>query len=399
MGDIYNWGKQHSSTFTGSIDYKKAMEYYLIAANYGYPYAQWEIARMYYLGKGVESDNEKNIEWRDKAFANFKKYAEDGDAGAMGHLVDYYNGIENDKYKDYVKAFYWAFRELEAGDPSGASEIASLYQYGKGVEKNVPNTYVWYARFCIEAKKKNWPVDQYPDYKELTSAGFSEADWNTLAAFTYGLFIPHVSVNDDNGISSAVNKILSLLASKNDDIVATVNSIKSNTGKTNSQPVRTINKDQSQNNVPFAGYERAVGKVPGVGEKVYWHKSGSLGYRSVECSQGNNGQVLYKIYPAQIDYQHPGECYLYQSQSNGWYIFRRVNMRVVLNTAAYPRVEYLTFYDPLEGQIMISTDGNTLVDMSGTRYDTPITKETANLLFQKQKEFVGERYCSRSYQT
>lgn len=146
MGDIYNFGNQYMPTFTGTVDYKKAMDYYLLAASYGYPYAQWEIARMYSLGKGVESNKEKNIEWRDKAFANFKTYADDGDAKAMGHLVEYYNGIENDKYKDYIKAFYWAFRELEAGNPSGASEIASLYKYGKGVEKNIPYTYVWNAR-------------------------------------------------------------------------------------------------------------------------------------------------------------------------------------------------------------------------------------------------------------
>ena len=321
MGDIYNYGRQYMTTFTGSVDYKKAMDYYLLAASYGYPYAQLEISRMYYLGKGVESDNEKNIEWRDKAFANFKIYAEDGDVNAMEHLVHYYNGMENDKYKDYIKAFYWAFRALEAGNPSGASEIASLYKYGKGVEKNVSKTYIWYARFCIEAKKNNWPVDQYPDYKDLSNSGFSVANWDALAAFTYGLYIPHVSVNDDDGISNAVITSLNLLANRNDDILATVNSIKSSTQKVNSQPANTIKKlfeeaYNSSNSDPQTKYNKYI-------QVIQADPYNREGYKALAY---NN---LGALYESLGDLKNAKACYEYALQANPNYDKAKENLKNV----------------------------------------------------------------------
>lgn len=222
LGDIYNWGNQYMSTYSGSVDYQKAMEQYLLAADFGYPYAQLEIAHMYSIGKGVESDKEKSLEWRDKALTNFIVYAENGDSVAMERLTEYYGGYEDSKYTDYVKAFYWAFRALEAGYPFVASNIASLYEYGNGVEKNISYAYVWKARYCIEAKKRNWPVEAYPAYKDLSAAGFSTSSWETLASCTYGIDIQHVPAEDSEGIKNAVETSLNYLAKKNDEILAAV---------------------------------------------------------------------------------------------------------------------------------------------------------------------------------
>lgn len=96
-------------------------------------------------------------------------------------------------------------------------------------------------------------------------------------------------------------------------------------------------------------------------------------------------RFLYNIWPDPIDYQHPGARYLYQTQKNGWYVFSRVNIRVYSNFNTF-KVE--TSYEPIPGEFMISADGNTVVCRDGTRFDTPITKETADLLAKKQNEFI-----------
>lgn len=321
MGDIYNFGSQHMPSCYVDIDYQKAMKYYLKAADYGYPFAQWEIARMYYLGKGVEADKRKDKEWRDKAFSNFKIYAENGDAYAMGHLVDYYNGIEDDEYKDYIKAFYWAFRELEAGLPSGASSIASLYEYGEGVEKNVSISYIWCARFCIEAKKKNWPVTMYTDYKKLKSAGLTEADWSNLASFTYGIYIPHVSVGDDEGISNAVASALKALVGKNEQITSIVNSNKSSQGNANSTSTDVVkNLFDVAYNTPDSEAQKKYNRYMKVIQADPYNK---IGYKAMAY---NNLGVLYESLG---DLKNAKACYEYALQANPNYDKAKDNLKGV----------------------------------------------------------------------
>lgn len=151
----------------------------------------------------------------------------------------------------------------------------------------------------------------------------------------------------------------------------------------------TVSNTQNQSDLPFPGYTRVAGGLPQVGEKRYWHKSGTLAYCSVECYKDNNGSVLYNFYPAPMDVQHPLVRYIYRSEENGWYIFRRVSIRVVQNFAAYPQIVFNTFYDPLDGQMMISTDGNSIIDMNNNHFDVPITAETADLIVKKQNEFIA----------
>ncbi len=50
-------------------DYKKAVEYYTIAANKGNVNAQCDLGTCYYLGQGVQKDYDKAKEWWSKAAA------------------------------------------------------------------------------------------------------------------------------------------------------------------------------------------------------------------------------------------------------------------------------------------------------------------------------------------
>lgn len=107
LGDCYNYGKQYNATYTGAVDYNKALECYKKISDYGYPWGAWEIARMYGAGKLEDADAKTSAEiWYEKAFKEFKIYADRGDAKAMDNLAEYYAGYNGDKYQDGLKNTY-----------------------------------------------------------------------------------------------------------------------------------------------------------------------------------------------------------------------------------------------------------------------------------------------------
>ena len=152
------------------------------------------------------------------------------------------------------------------------------------------------------------------------------------------------------------------------------------------------------NAVPFPEYTRVAGGLPQVGETRYWHKWDTFGYCSIQCYRTDNGAILYHFYPDAMDVQHPGARYIYQKQENGWFEFQRVNIRVAVNYAAYPRLDMQTFYDPIPGLLRISADGNTVIARDGTRYDTPIDKATANAISKAQNDFIARGVGSGAIQ-
>ena len=203
LGDCYNYGTKSHPNFTDRVDYDKACELYKTAADYGYPYASWEMGRMYGAGKLKDTDGNAKEMWFDKAMNDFKVYSDRGDAEAMEHLAEMYGGYCGDKYKDYLKSFYWALCALDAGAPSAATDVAFCYEYGKGVDKDSVFALAWYARFCVEADKRKWGAESYPAYKELSRAGYTRNDWTRLAEPTY-YPIPRVLTQNEDSINDIV---------------------------------------------------------------------------------------------------------------------------------------------------------------------------------------------------
>ena len=134
----------------------------------------------------------------------------------MDNLAEYYAGYNGDKYQDGLKNLYWSLCSLEAGNPSAATNIAFCYTYDKGVEKDSVFALAWYARFCIEAAEKRWPVEEYLDYKKLAKAGYSKADWKRLAEPTY-LPIPRISTQNEDSINDVVIFAIDLLKTRAED--------------------------------------------------------------------------------------------------------------------------------------------------------------------------------------
>ena len=113
-----------------------AFQQYMIAArDYGHPEAQFEVARCYQNGMGVEKNEENAVVW-------YKKAAEQGNAEAQCALGECYQQAGNAEmaFQQYMVA------ARDYGRPEAQFEVARCYQNGTGVEKNEENAVVWYKK-------------------------------------------------------------------------------------------------------------------------------------------------------------------------------------------------------------------------------------------------------------
>ena len=143
LGETFRYGSRYSATYKGEPDYQKAYGYFKKAADYGYPWASWELARMYATNELDDPDGAEEKRWYEKAFKDFKFYADNGNAEAMAKLADFYHGLHGDEYKDNLKEVYWSLRALEEGEPDGASSIATCFTYGYAVNENPAFSRAW----------------------------------------------------------------------------------------------------------------------------------------------------------------------------------------------------------------------------------------------------------------
>ena len=102
-----------------------AFQQYMVAArDYGHPEAQFEVARCYQNGMGVEKNEENAVVW-------YKKAAEQGNAEAQCALGECYQQAGNAEmaFQQYMVA------ARDYGRPEAQFEVARCYQNGTGVEK------------------------------------------------------------------------------------------------------------------------------------------------------------------------------------------------------------------------------------------------------------------------
>lgn len=227
LGETYRYGSRYSATYKGEPDYQKAYGYFKKAADYGYPWASWELARMCSVNELDDPDGAEEKRWYEKAFKDFKFYADNGNAEAMAKLADFYHGLHGDEYKDNLKEVYWSLRALEAGEPYGAFEIALCYEYEKGVEENKDFAMAWHARYCIEADKKGMDTELYASYQELEKAGYTKNDWEFLAGPTY-VQVPMYSTQQEDSIVDAALLAVDLLNQKAEDFAVELKVYKQN---------------------------------------------------------------------------------------------------------------------------------------------------------------------------
>ena len=122
LAEMYYAGKGVPQNFV------EAVAWYRQAANQGNAKAQYGLAFMYHEGRGVPQDYVAALEWCRKA-------AEQGSAKAQYALGNsYYNGTEVPQ--DYVTAIRWYRKSAEQGYAKAQYKLGYMYYYGHGVPQD-----------------------------------------------------------------------------------------------------------------------------------------------------------------------------------------------------------------------------------------------------------------------
>ncbi|GBC06383.1 hypothetical protein RclHR1_00680027 [Rhizophagus clarus] len=151
---IYLLGYFYYHGIETNIDMQKAYELYqkAIKLNNNNVVARLDLAEMYILGKGVES-NQIN---RNKAFELSKKLAEEGIPNAINKLgYCYEKGIGT--YADWQKAFEFYQKAAELGNSTGINNYGYCYYNGIGIDVNKQKGFELYQK---GAKLNNY-IAQY----------------------------------------------------------------------------------------------------------------------------------------------------------------------------------------------------------------------------------------------
>ncbi|MEY8212841.1 MAG: tetratricopeptide repeat protein [Colwellia sp.] len=154
-------------------DYKKAVKWYLKAAEQGHADAQINLALMYDIGQVVAQDYKRAAKW-------YLKAAEQGDAGAQFNIALLYK-IGQGVPKDYEQAAKWYLKVAEQG-PAGDQffiadaqiTLALMYSNGQGVMQSNKKSYIWNAIAAANGYKsalKNRDINA----KSLSPRGLKEA--------------------------------------------------------------------------------------------------------------------------------------------------------------------------------------------------------------------------------
>ena len=122
LGECYEkgWGVEE--------DAKKAVEWYLKAANQGDGPACTALGNFYRSGIGVTASADKAFEW-------YKKGAAVNDDQALLNVGNcYYYGMGTEK--DYTEAVKWYGKSAEQGNIKAQTNFGVCHEYGQGTEQN-----------------------------------------------------------------------------------------------------------------------------------------------------------------------------------------------------------------------------------------------------------------------
>jgi uncharacterized protein len=192
-------------------DYLEALTWFQEAAGQGVAGAQFMVGRAYFRGFGVRVDFAVAAKW-------FRKAAEQGDVMAETELATLYRdglGVPKDHAEalklarraaeqDYMDGEYllgtlleegslinpphfaeaaeWFRKAAEQGHLYAQSQLASMYQLGDGVPKDLVQAYFWYslvaAKLTEAEKRRSWnAADELKELaKSMTAAQIAESE-------------------------------------------------------------------------------------------------------------------------------------------------------------------------------------------------------------------------------
>ena len=136
-GAQYNLGKMYQIGRGVTVDNQQAIKWIQKAAEQGYADAQFTLGSMYeFGGSGINQDEHQAAKW-------YQKAAEQGHTGAQYSLALMY------KYnKDYQQAVKWFQKAAEQGYDHAQYNLGRMYYYGDGIGKNLATAKMWFGKAC-----------------------------------------------------------------------------------------------------------------------------------------------------------------------------------------------------------------------------------------------------------
>ena len=118
-------------------DYATALQEFREAADAGLDLAQYNLAILYFTGRGVEQDYSEALRWTIMA-------AEQGHLNAQFNLgALYYTGTGTDV--DLEKSLYWYTRAAEGQHGEAQYNLATMYELGEGTPVDLVLAHFWAA--------------------------------------------------------------------------------------------------------------------------------------------------------------------------------------------------------------------------------------------------------------
>jgi len=141
-----------------------------LEAQRGDPHAQLVLSQAYAGGSlGVNLDHTKAFEWA-------RKSADQGNPGAYLQLGDFYKGGTGVE-KDYVEAAKWYRKAVENGDYNALFSLGYCYEEGKGVRESIVEAYAYYTLGAIQLEYIKMGKNRVK--KRMTQTQIEEADKRT----------------------------------------------------------------------------------------------------------------------------------------------------------------------------------------------------------------------------
>jgi hypothetical protein len=122
---------------------------YRTRAEHGDAESQFELAAMYYYGKGVSKDYEEAAQW-------YRKSAEQGNTNAEYSLAYMYHGGKGVPQDD-SEAARWCLKAAEQGNASAEDALGIIYRRGQGVPPDNAEAVRWYRK----SAEQGYPQAQY----------------------------------------------------------------------------------------------------------------------------------------------------------------------------------------------------------------------------------------------
>jgi len=119
-------------------DYAEAVRWYRKAAEKGYTRAENALGYVYYQGKGVPQDDAEAVRW-------FRKAADHGDANAQSGLAFMYSQGKG-MPQDYAEAVRWYSKAADQGDANAQYALGFMYRNGKGVPHDDAEAVRWFRK-------------------------------------------------------------------------------------------------------------------------------------------------------------------------------------------------------------------------------------------------------------